>query len=216
MKLIITLLVALFALLVAAQNIAGLPECSLHCFEQSVPQAGCDLADQVCQCTTQKTKITQLVTPCVVRDCPHEDAMKVQPASDTICERVLAAASASASSSAAETVPAAVTLVPTIITSVVPTVYTSTQLNFTTYPAGNSSGLVGTGSQVLVISSTMAVNMTVTSTITPTKSSGGSGTSTTSGSASSSSTTGGAAVVAGNGVALGAVGAMLWAVGMAV
>ncbi|XTI85981.1 hypothetical protein V2W45_1340913 [Cenococcum geophilum] len=78
---------------VSAQDVSGLPSCSLACFAAAIQDSGCSTSDTVCQCTTGKDKITASVTPCISKSCSADDAAKVLSAGNAICASALSSAS---------------------------------------------------------------------------------------------------------------------------
>lgn len=72
---------------VNAQDLSGIPTCALTCFAAAVPPSGCSLTDTKCQCTTGKDKIQSSIETCAPQRCSVEDAAKIAPAVQAICER---------------------------------------------------------------------------------------------------------------------------------
>jgi len=100
MKLSIATLFVSVASIAFAQDLTGLPQCSLSCFVTAIQASGCALTDTYCVCTKGKDSITASVTPCVIKACTDtSDQAKVEPAALAICSKAVAAGSASATAS---------------------------------------------------------------------------------------------------------------------
>ncbi|KAF2006914.1 hypothetical protein P154DRAFT_517371 [Amniculicola lignicola CBS 123094] len=70
---------------VGAQDLTGIPSCSLTCFAAAVSASGCSLTNTECQCTTGRETITNSITACVPSKCSAEDIAKIAPAVQKLC-----------------------------------------------------------------------------------------------------------------------------------
>jgi len=65
--------VALFASLALAQNLTGLPDCAVTCFEDNFVNSACADTDVACLCAD--TTFYNDVEDCVLTDCDTDDAL---------------------------------------------------------------------------------------------------------------------------------------------
>ncbi|KAH6664727.1 hypothetical protein F5X68DRAFT_250202 [Plectosphaerella plurivora] len=81
-----TAILALFAGLVAAQDITLIPDCSRSCFIENIPTSGCTGIDFVCLCGSES--YTPAVIACTVAACSEEDQAATLEWAVATCEAV--------------------------------------------------------------------------------------------------------------------------------